>query len=113
MHGRTRQRNSLRPTVKESRYFEEKQSGSIIENNGCAVKDAAIRSGRRARRSNDQGDCKNKIIKRQRKATIAGRPVHPDCEDAQELLLSKGQSHLDKLLQESILVDDDSGDEST
>ena len=69
----------------------------IIEINGCAVKDQAIRSGRRARRSNDQGDSKNKIIKRQRKATIAGRPVHPDCEDAQELLLSKGESNLDKL----------------
>ena len=31
MHGRTRQRNSLRPTVKESRYFEEKQSGSYFK----------------------------------------------------------------------------------
>ena len=50
----------------------------------------------------------------QGKATIAGRPVHPhcDCDDAQELLLSKGQSHLYKLLQERILGADDSGDES-
>jgi hypothetical protein len=83
----------------------------IIANNGCAVKDEAIRSGRRSRTSNNQGDCKNKIKTRQRKATIVGRPVHPQCAAAKAILLGKGDEHLLKLEAESVSVDSDSEDD--
>jgi hypothetical protein len=83
----------------------------IIANSGCAVKDEAIRSGRRALKSNNQGELKNKIKTRQRKDSIVGRPVHPQCEEARNILLGKGQEHLQKLEAESVLVNSDSEDE--
>jgi len=83
----------------------------IIANSGCAVKDEAIRSGRRALKSNNQGELKNKIKTRQRKDSIVGRPVHPQCEEAWNILLGKGQEHLQKLEAESVLVNSDSEDE--
>jgi hypothetical protein len=54
----------------------------IIEAKGCVVQDQFLRSGRRARRSDGNGDLKNKLCSKQRISTNLSRPLHPDCVDA-------------------------------
>ena len=54
----------------------------IIAAKGCVVQDQFLRNGRRARRADDKGDCKNKPVSKQRISTNRARPLHPDCNEA-------------------------------
>jgi len=54
----------------------------IITAKGCVLQDQYLRNGRRARRADDKGECKNKPVKKQRTSTNTARPLHPDCEEA-------------------------------
>ena len=58
----------------------------IIAAKGCVVQDQFLRSGRRARRADDKGDCKNKPVSKQRISTLHARPLHPDCQEAFRML---------------------------
>jgi hypothetical protein len=75
----------------------------IIEAQGCVVPDVFLRTGRRGdalhddpryQKLNGKGALKNKAINRQRKATIQSvqRPIHPDCEEAFNILLAGGHN---------------------
>ena len=59
----------------------------IIAAKGCVVQDQYLRNGRRARRADDKGECKNKPVSKQRIATNCARPLHPDCKEAFDKLL--------------------------
>jgi hypothetical protein len=56
--------------------------GKIVAAEGCVVKDEFLRSGRRERRADGKGFCKNKPRASQRKATLKAAPLHPDCQEA-------------------------------
>jgi hypothetical protein len=78
----------------------------IIAAKGCVVQDQYLRSGRRARRADDKGDCKNKPVSKQRKSTLRARPLHPDCQDAFNMLsagdLAKLNHELDQVQADDI-----------
>jgi hypothetical protein len=66
----------------------------IIAAKGCVVQDQFLRSGRRARRADDKGDCKNKPVSKQRISTLRARPLHPDCQDAFDMLTRDALANL-------------------
>ena len=61
----------------------------IIAAGGAVVPDEVLRTGRRALRSDGQGECAEKPRKKQRKETLMGaaRPIHPDLVEARQMLL--------------------------
>ena len=56
----------------------------IIAAKGCVIQDQYLRNGRRARRADDKGDCKNKPVSKQRISTNCARPLYLDCKEAFE-----------------------------
>ena len=58
----------------------------IIEANGCVVPDEFLRSGRRERRADDEGNLAGRKRPRQRIATNTDLVLHPDCDGALALL---------------------------
>ena len=70
----------------------------IIAAKGCVVQDQFLRSGRRARRADDKGDCKNKPVSKQRISTLRARPLHPDCQEAFAMLTNDALDNLNKVL---------------
>ncbi len=50
----------------------------IIAAKGCVVQDQFLRNGRRARRADNKGECKNKQLI----STNTARPLHHDCDEA-------------------------------
>lgn len=60
----------------------------IIAAKGCVVKDEFLRTGRRARRADDKGDCKHKPRAKQRKVTLRFPPIHPDCKGAYDEIIA-------------------------
>lgn len=51
----------------------------IIAADGCVIRGEALRSGRRARRADDNTtDLKSRYSSRNRKSTMMGTPMHPD-----------------------------------
>ena len=64
---------------------------TIIEHQGCVVKDEYLRTGRRARRADDSGPLKNKRRSRQRKATLKDPVCHPDALEARNKLTTTVQ----------------------
>jgi hypothetical protein len=62
----------------------------ILERNGCVVPDEFLRTGRRARRADGNGEVKHKPRKRQRKETaMRARPRHADVEAARTALITQ------------------------
>lgn len=59
---------------------------TIIERQGCVVKDEYLRTGRRARRADYSGALKNKRRSRQRKSTLKDLVCHPDALEAKNKL---------------------------
>ena len=70
----------------------------IIAAKGCVVQDQFLRSGRRARRADDKGDCKNKPVSKQRISTLRARPLHPDCQEAFAMLTGDALANLNNNL---------------
>jgi hypothetical protein len=62
----------------------------LIDYNGCVVPDLAIRHGRRAMSHDLKKVLKNKPRPSQRKATLVGRPCHPDCWAARATIKAAG-----------------------
>ena len=62
---------------------------SIIGAEGCVVLDEFLHNGRRARRDDGKGFCKNKPPKSQRIGTQRARPLHPNAKAAMELIRSR------------------------
>ena len=71
--------------------------GKIIEAKGCVVKDEFLRTGRRARRSDGQGNLKHKPRKSQRKARMVFHPIHPDYQREFDEILKIGKKCRDAL----------------
>ena len=69
----------------------------IIEAKGCVVKDEFLRTGRRARRSDGQGNLKHKPRKSQRKARMVFHPIHPDYQREFDEILKIGKKCRDAL----------------
>lgn len=61
----------------------------IIEAKGCVVSDIKLRHGRRYERADGNGLCEKKPRASQRKSTLKARLLHPDCQDAMEMLTSE------------------------
>jgi hypothetical protein len=77
----------------------------IVEHNGCVVPDLFFRTGRRARRANDEaqerlGDCLHKPRTSQRKDTLVSRPCHADCEEARRKILGLADEVVEAALDE-------------
>jgi len=62
----------------------------LIKAEGCVVPDEFLRTGRRARRADDKGDCVHKPRASQRKSTLVARPCHVDCKEALRMLTTPG-----------------------
>ena len=69
----------------------------IIAAKGCVVQDRYLRNGRRARRADDKGECKNKPVSKQRIATNCARPLHPDCKEAFDKITGAALAHLNSV----------------
>ena len=63
-------------------------SKKIIEHNGTVVPDEVLRTGHRYQKMNKKGFCKNPIRSKQRIGINKTKPVHPDCLDALQSLVT-------------------------
>ena len=62
----------------------------IIEAKGCVVPECRLRHGHRQQAHNGGRVLKRKVTQRQRKHLMQLGPVHPDAEEALEILLGQG-----------------------
>ena len=72
----------------------------IIAAKGCVVQDQYLRNGRRARRADDKGECKNKPVSKQRISTNLARPLHPDCNEAFKIISGAALANLHNILED-------------
>ena len=70
----------------------------IIAAKGCVVQDQYHRNGRRSRRADDKGECKNKPVSKQRISTNRARSLHPDCLEAFEKITGAALANLNNAL---------------
>ena len=66
----------------------------IIEAKGCIVKDEFLRTGRRERSSNGKRELKCKMRHSYRKATLKSELIHPDCQEAYDVLMNAGREEV-------------------
>lgn len=64
----------------------------IINANGCVVRDEALRSGARYLRLDENGECKHRPSRKQRKGTLVAPITHPDALEALLSLLVGAQA---------------------